>query len=62
MFTRRRGFRPRSDYKSTILFGVIVGVVSGYYIFFDPTNVEIRQDQKSGDIPVTIDELSAKKK
>ena len=29
----RKGFRPRSDGKSHLLFGAVIGVVSGYYIF-----------------------------
>lgn len=29
----RRGFRPRSDRKTNLIVGTVLGVVSGYFIF-----------------------------
>lgn len=32
---RHRGFRPRSDGKSHVFVGIVMGIISGYFIFND---------------------------
>ena len=59
LLTGSRGFRPRSDNKSTLFFGALVGVISGYYIFHDVLKNDIAKPEEGIQIPKPTDIISS---